>query len=60
MSGIARAFLSGQLSLLEGQNEEENEKSFMENKKKMIEILGKNEESGTIVHLDLWGWLWHW
>ena len=58
--GAARAFPGGRVALLESQNEEENEKSVRKSKNKMIEIWGKNEESGTLAHPGLWGWLRPW
>ena len=52
-SGIARAFPGGRLVHPEGQNEEENEKSWRKNKKK----LSKFEESLTLAHPGLCSWL---
>ena len=59
-SGVARAFPGGRLAHPEGQNEEENKWSLRKDKEKMIEIWGKNEESGTLAHPELWGWLRPW
>ena len=61
-SGVARAFPGGRLAHPEGQNEEEISKLWGGKKEKLVEIWGKNEESGTLAHPGLWGWLrpwWH-
>ena len=49
-SGVARAFPGGRLAHPEGRNEEENKSKFEE---KLIEIWGKNEESGALAHPGL-------
>ena len=35
-------------------------KTFEENKENLIEIKGNSEESGTLAHSGLWGWLRPW
>ena len=56
-SGVARASPGGRVAHPESQNEEENEKSLSKNKKKIIKIWEKSEESGTLAHPGLCpGW----
>ena len=56
LSGVARAFSSGWIALLEGQTEKENEKHL---RKKFIKNFRK-EEGGTHANSGLWGWLRPW
>ena len=62
LSGVARDFPGGRVVHPEGQNEEENEKSLRKRKKNWSKFEEKvrkvkSEESETIAHPGLWGWL---
>ena len=52
-SGVAGAFPGGRLAHPKGQNEEENKQSLRKN-------WSKFEESETLAHPGLWGWLRPW
>ena len=58
-SGIARAFPGGRIAHPEHQNEDKSKENLRKNKKKWWNSR-KNEESRTLAHPGLWGWLCPW
>ena len=59
ISGVARAFPGWRIAHPKSQTQEEIEQSVRKNKKNYRD-LRKNEESGTLTHPGLWGWLQPW
>ena len=59
-SGVARAFPGGWLSPTRRAKLRKKMSNVWGNIIKIDHDLRKNEESGTLAHSGLWGWLWPW